>query len=198
MRKNSIVLLLLVGAATLPAQAIPEGDREFALSALHASRKELLDAVAGLSPAQWNFQPAPDRWSIAQIAEHLALTEDWMFERLNKMLAEPAVAPRPVGRELDQKFMNRVADRGAKRQAPKDLEPTGRWTAPAEFAKAFNERRERTLDFTRTTQAALRSHAAGPKDDPIDAYQWLLSIAAHTDRHVAQIKEVKADRGWPR
>jgi hypothetical protein len=121
-----------------------------------------------------------------------------MLERLKEIQAEPAVAPRPADRARDQALMDQTRDRTTKRQAPKELEPTGRFSTPAEFAKAFNERRERTLDFTRTTQESLRSHVAGPKDSPWDAHQWLLGLASHTDRHVAQIKEVKADRGYPR
>ena len=39
-------------------------ERDFAMSSLHASRKLFLDAIAGLSDAQWKFKPAPDRWSI--------------------------------------------------------------------------------------------------------------------------------------
>ena len=37
--------------------------------------RELLAAVASLSPAQWTFKPAPDRWSIVECVEHVALAE---------------------------------------------------------------------------------------------------------------------------
>jgi len=30
-----------------------------------------------------------------------------------------------------------------------------------------------------------------------DAYQWLLLISAHVQRHVPQIMEIKADRRFP-
>lgn len=197
MRKTPI-LLLAAAATLLPAQPIPESDREFALSALHADRKAVLDSVTGLSAAQWKFKPAPDRWSIAEIAEHITLTEDWIFERINEMLKAPPVPPRPSDRQRDQALMEQTADRTAKRQAPKGIIPTGRWATPADFVREFKQRRERTLDFIRTTQAPLRSHIADFGDSSWDAYQWLLGLAAHADRHVAQIKEVKADPAWPR
>jgi hypothetical protein len=31
----------------------------------------------------------------------------------------------------------------------------------------------------------------------MDAYQWLLLLAAHTERHTAQIEEIKADPKFP-
>ena len=32
----------------------------------------------------------------------------------------------------------------------------------------------------------------------IDAYDWILMLAAHTERHTAQIKEIKADPNFPK
>jgi hypothetical protein len=32
----------------------------------------------------------------------------------------------------------------------------------------------------------------------LDGYQWLLLLSAHTERHTAQIAEVKAHTGFPR
>jgi hypothetical protein len=32
---------------------------------------------------------------------------------------------------------------------------------------------------------------------PLDGYDWILAVAAHTARHTQQILEVKADPGFP-
>jgi hypothetical protein len=32
----------------------------------------------------------------------------------------------------------------------------------------------------------------------LDAYQWMLFMAAHSKRHLAQIEEVKADPNFPK
>jgi len=193
MRRASAVLLL--SAAALAAQPLTQQQRDFALSHLHATRKLFLDAIAGLSPAQWKFKPAPERWSIAECAEHVALSEDFMFERVQKMVAAPA-SPEKKPAVKDEELMKGWLDRSQKAQASGATQPTGRWGAPAKLAEFFIERREGTLDYVRTTQEALRSHFAGAGG--LDAYQWLLSIAGHTERHVLQINEVKADPGYPR
>ncbi len=37
-----------------------------------------------------------------------------------------------------------------------------------------------------------------PLGKKLDAYEWVLFIAAHSERHTKQILEVKADPNFPR
>jgi uncharacterized damage-inducible protein DinB len=48
------------------------------LAYLESTKKGVLDATKGLSEAQWNFQPAPGKWSVAECVEHIAATEDFI------------------------------------------------------------------------------------------------------------------------
>ncbi len=43
----------------------------------------------------------------------------------------------------------------------------------------------------------LRAHEAYNEASNMDAYQLLLLLAGHTERHVAQISEVKTDPAFP-
>ena len=66
-------LLFLLGCAALlsaPARAqdLAAADRKKGVQYLESTRDGVLAATKGLSDAQWNFKPAPDRWSIATIA----------------------------------------------------------------------------------------------------------------------------------
>jgi hypothetical protein len=194
---KNLALILALAAAPLFAQSIDQGQRDFALSALHASRKAFLDSIAGLSEAQWQSKPAPDRWSIAEVAEHVILTEDRLFGLEQKTMQSPAVPDRKGDRAADEALLKRMVDRTQKAKNPPESSPTGRYATPKEAAQAFKERRDHTLDYIRTTQDDLRAHVTNLGPAPMDAYQLLLVIAGHTDRHVAQIKEVKADAGYP-
>ena len=154
----------------------------------------------GLSPAQWNFKPAPDRWSIAQIAEHILLSEDFLFDRARQMLKSPALpasTPR-ADRAQDERDYAQVTDRSRKFKSPPELQPPGRWPSPAALAQAFRQRRNRTIRYVETTQDDLRGHRSGSGADAQDAYEVLVMIAAHTERHLAQINEVKADPRYPK
>jgi uncharacterized damage-inducible protein DinB len=198
MKRASLAVIL--AAAALSGQTLGQHDREFALSHLHATRKMLLDAIAGLSQAQWKFKPAPERWSIAECAEHVALSEDFMFQRVQNMLKVPA-SPDKKPQFNEEEVMRAAADRTQKvKSSEPSTQPRGRWAAAAALSRHFKERRDRTLQYVRTTQDPLRSHflGSGTPTDALDAYQWLLQIAGHTERHVAQINEVKADPRFPK
>ncbi len=192
------VLTLALAAAPVFCAPLTQSERDFAMSSLHASRKMFLDAIAGLSAAQWNFKPAPDRWSIAEIAEHLILSEDLLFKEEREMLKSAAVAERAHDIGKDAQILKREVDRSVKATAPADLTPSGRYKTPAEAAQAFKERRDRIIKYVETTPDDLRSHVSGEGADATDAYDSLIVIAGHTERHVAQIDDVKVEAGYPR
>ena len=89
----AIAVLALTGVATLSAQQLTQAEKEHALQYLEATKQDVLDATKGLSQAQWNFKPAPDRWSVAQVMEHIAAAED--FIRVN--LVQDKVMTLPAG-----------------------------------------------------------------------------------------------------
>ena len=50
-------------------------EREAALRSLEGTEDAFLQSIAGLSDKQWRFKPGPDRWSIAEVSEHIAISE---------------------------------------------------------------------------------------------------------------------------
>ena len=52
-----------------------EEDQKYLLDNLIQSKDELTKEVQNLTEEQWNFKENPDRWSINQIVEHLAIWE---------------------------------------------------------------------------------------------------------------------------
>jgi len=197
-----IFLLLVVAAALLTAAPLHRGERDRAMSELHATRKLFLDSVAGLSQAQWRFKPDPGRWSVAEVAEHVALTEDAIYRFVTEeVLKKPAVPEKSAEQRasLDRKILKEVPDRSRKMKARDDLKPTGKWTTRRSLIEHFKKSRDRTIAFIRETDEPLRSHfAPNPMFGELDAYQWILFLAAQTARHVAQINEVKADPNFPK
>lgn len=194
------VLIAVLSLAFAPAtpQTLSQGERDYAMSQLHATRKLFLDAITGLSVQQWRFKPSPESWSIAECAEHVALTEDFLFSRVEALLGSPAEPERKPALE-DAKVYELGIDRSRKRQATEAaILPKGRWGSPEEVAAYFRQRRDRTIAYVESTDDPLRIHFSGPGGDAMDAYQLLIMLAAHTERHVAQINEIKADPKYPR
>lgn len=193
------LVFLLAAAIPLHAEPIASRDRSKALSYLHATRKMFLDEIAGLSPRQWTFKPAPDRWSVAECAEHIALTEEFLWNHVAKtvLTLPPAAAKREVTEADDEAVIARMTDRGSPAQAPEPLRPSERFAGPGEVIAAFKDRRDRTTAFIRDTQEDLRARVSAPPRE-LDAYQWILMLAAHSERHTLQIREVKAHPEFPK
>ena len=158
-----------------------------------------MEATKGLSVAQLNFKPAPDRWSVAEVAEHIAAAEDMLYGTIqDQVMKAPA---RPAGEDvkaIDEFVLAAIPDRTHKAQAPEALKPTNRFAALEGTLKHFNESRDKTVGFVKTGQG-LRDHAVdSPLGKKLDAYEWVLFIAAHSERHTKQILEVKADPNFPK
>jgi hypothetical protein len=198
-RSLGLVLLVACWGALAPAQTLSQADRDKALAYLESTRQGVVDATKGLSPAQWNFKAGPDRWSIAEVAEHIAAAEDYIRGMVvEKVMVAPA---RPAGEDvvaIDEMIFKMIPDRSHKAQAPEPLKPTNRFGSPEATLKHFVESRATTEDFLKKTPA-LREHAMdGPLGKKLDAYEWILFIGAHSERHTKQILEVKADPNFPK
>jgi hypothetical protein len=198
--KQALLLSLVLAymGALVQAQTLTQGDRDKAMKYLETTRQGVVDATKGLSPAQWNFKAAPDKWSIAEVTEHIAAAEDYVRGMVvEKVMVAPA---RPAGEDvvaIDEMVMQMIPDRSHKAQAPEPLKPSNRFGSPEGSLKHFVEARTTTEDFL-TKTPDLRAHAIdSPIGKKLDAYEWVLFIAAHSDRHTKQILEVKADPNFP-
>jgi hypothetical protein len=190
-------------ALWLTADEISTADRAKLQTYLTETRDKVLAEAERLTDAQWKFKPGPDRWSVGEVVEHLALSEPFLFGLHEKVLASPAAEAdlRAKTQGKDEMIRKMIPDRSQKATAPEPLRPGpgqglgGR----AEVLAAFKQRRAETIDYVNTSKADMRAHvyaSQGPFGE-LDAYQWLLFIAAHTERHLAQIREVKADARFP-
>jgi len=194
----AIAVLACSAATSLRGQEVTQADKDRAIQYLEKTKQGVIDATKGLSDAQWNFKAGPDRWSIAQCMEHIAAAEDYIRGIVvEKVMAAPAVPGRDL-KKTDDAVVATIPDRSQKAQAPEPLVPTNRFGSPDASLKHFLESREKTEDFLKTTPG-LRDHAVdSPMGTKLDGYQFILLIAAHSERHTKQILEVKADPNYPK
>ncbi len=198
----SIGILLTVAFATatmVSAQTLTDAERDRAMKYLESTKQAIVDDTTGLSAAQWNFKAAPDRWSVAEVMEHIAAAEDLIRTSIeNEILKAPARTEAVDVAALDDFVMKAITDRSHKAQAPEPLKPSNRFGTPEAAVKHFVEARALTEAILRD-HADLRAHAAdSPLGKKLDAYEWLLFVGAHSARHTKQIEEVKADPSFPR
>src|ERR1700738_3166446 len=95
MKKWLTLFLIAIVTVTITAsaQTLSQADRDKAVAELEGSRQAFLDATKGLSPAQWNFKAGPDRWSIAECADHIALSENFIFGVVTSQVMKSPATP---------------------------------------------------------------------------------------------------------
>lgn len=174
----------------LTSEEVVRASRHLALTRAH-----VVEAVAGLSPKQWAFQPDNEAWSIAGIVEHLLLIEGRVHAIIANLPNAPHPEPGHKEKELDDFIISEVPKRLIKVKAPATVCPANRCTGPEALA-AWMESREQTMQLL--AAPLLRGRVMPhPFFGPWDGYQWLLAVASHSARHAHQICERKADPGFP-
>lgn len=160
---------------------------------LATDRAALRSAVDRVPAALRQQKPAPDRWSVAEVLEHLGLVEGRVVMFFAPLLqdaptlgAEPHTGATPVDRAL-------LRDRGNKIAAPPPIQPTGSVSAEDAWATLQDTRVKllAMLDAAETERRDLaqvsRPH---PVLGPLDGYQWVATIGGHEERHTLQIHEI--------
>jgi uncharacterized damage-inducible protein DinB len=199
MLKMLPLLLCAVAPVFAADGSMTPAERAYLLEQLETSKKEMLASIQGLSAAQWTFKPAPEVWSVQECAEHIILAENFIFGGAQQILKTPAVdRPALSNEEVDRKIVAGVQDRSHKAKAPEAIVPSGKFATPEDAAREFTARRDKTIAYVTTTTDDLRVHVGPGPAGPMDAYQFLLLLAAHSARHTAQIREVEANAGYPK
>jgi uncharacterized damage-inducible protein DinB len=191
----------LLPATLLMAAPISTEERTKVLHYLDQSEQQFKELISDVTAEQWNWHPAPGKWSVAECAEHIVLAEGLLFASVQKALSSP---PNPEWAEQTKgktEFLERVLpNRMGKAVAPEAIVPSGRWTKEETLAR-FVEARARTRKFAESTQAALQEHTLEhpfPAFKTLNAYQWLMYIPLHNIRHNGQLGDVKKADGYPK
>jgi len=199
MRHLTLILALVAAVPLSAAAPISQADRDALIKDLERSRTVFLDGIADVkTDAQWNYKPAPDRWSVAECAAHIIAAEQYFRDNIAATLKSPALPAAQQSTAGDAVLAKLIRDRSQKFQAPAAIEPTGKVVPKAQATKDFEATRARTLQYVRTTQDPLREHGGGTAPNITTAYQLVLMLSGHTERHTAQLLEVKASPGYPK
>ncbi len=180
-------------------QTISPSERDRLTKDLNDSRERLLRTTRSLSAEQLGYKPAPDRWSVAENVEHIIIVESRILDRMANTLQGPAGSSVPSNWQgRDDEVVALIQSRANRFKGPGPVMPSGQLPHEEIFPK-FEEVRGRTVEFAATTNADLRHFSIRhPIFGDMDCYQWLLALAAHSERHRAQCEEVMAGVDFPR
>lgn len=191
---------LLMLSFLVADNTISKKERNYATKLLKDTEKAVFEQVKGLTPAQLTFKPAPDRWSVEECVKHIAASEEMLWGQAEGTLKQPANPEKKSEIKVtDEQLVQKVEDRTNKVKTVEKLQPENIPLKNTEEAlESFKKNREKLIDYVKSTNEDLRSHIATMPFGSIDSYQFVLFIAAHSNRHTQQIIEVKADPNYPK
>ena len=195
------ILFLFIALATALSSASPSaapmtaGERQRLLAHFEMTGAWLESEVAGLSKAQLTFKATPETWSVMEVVEHLAIADPQYWKNFQESLAKP---PQPDFKPeaTDEAMLWYGIDRTRRATTGEARVPRGTFATVDDSLAAFRKLRAEMVQFARTTEEDLRRRQYLTASQ--DLYQWLLMISTHAQRHILQIREVKAHKDFPK
>lgn len=192
---------LTMMAFVIPPATLSKKERKFAKEYLKDTKKDLIKSVSSLSEAQRKWKPAPDRWSVEECVMHIAVVEKGLWQMGEQALNAPANPEKRADiKTTDEEWIKVITDRSKKYKAPETIQPQNSGFKNMEEALAsFKDTRGKIIDYIADTKEDMRNHVV--TNSPVgamDSYQFVLFMAAHSNRHTQQLKEVIADPNFPK
>lgn len=167
-----------------------------AFARLDRSRATLCGAVDAVPAALRDYPPGPDRWSVANVLEHLSLVDERCMANLAPKIADACASGLGLDDAgaaiLSTELEVKIVDRAERRAAPDPLHPSGlAYAAAWERAQAARAA-FRTLVTTAAAGGVALSRVIHehPRFGALSVYQWARFLAAHEMRHAEQIREI--------
>ena len=168
---------------------------EEVINYLDTERSALGKAVESVPPELRDKQPGADRWSVAQVLQHLMIIEKRIGLGMTKWVTDARTGG--IGPETETaSVMNSlplelIIDRSQRRTSPEEVRPSGDIDAASAWA-ALEKSREtlRAAFLVGDGMALSQVIQPHPVLGPINLYQWMLFVGSHEIRHTAQVIEI--------
>ena len=163
---------------------------------LDRERADLDRAIASVPAAKHAVKPAAEAYSVAEVVNHLAITDRRVTALLTKVTgdargngAPPDTDTSPILPSID---VRRVLDRTAKIRNPRADPPADCNVKDGLVALDAARTDLKTLLQKKDLPSLGGVTAPHPAFGPMTGYEWIAFMAAHTRRHADQIREVGA------
>lgn len=180
--------------STLPNPVSIAADNQKLAALLWESRARFLGSFADVDEEDCRTSPAEGAWSILDCVEHIAAAETVMLQRLQN-------ERRPRSKDLlnrEQIFLERMGTRARKVDSPESGRPRGRFASLEEARNRFELSRAAAIHFAEQNTEDLRATEVThphPLVGDVSAYEMLIIMAKHAERHALQIEEIKTTLG---
>lgn len=157
-------------------------------------RADLESAATRLPYNRWMERPSPESWSVAQVFDHLHLSESGIARLVAKRITRAKEAG--LGPETSSDSAMGALDffpvvDGPRRQAPDIVVPRADAQAPDVHQALRRSRADLHAALREGDGLALGEvTATHPALGVINLYQWILFVGQHEARHTRQVEQI--------
>jgi hypothetical protein len=190
-----ILAVALLAPTIAAAGPLTPGERQRLIAHLEMTEDWLVGELDALSEAQLTFRMTPESWSIKDVVEHLAIAEPQYWTNLESSMKEPVKGGyKPTA--TDEGMLWYGIDRTNRQRTGEARVPKGQFATAKDALASFRKLRAKMLATAKDSQDDFRARPfmGGGQD----VYQWFLMISTHSQRHILQIREIKAHAGYPK
>lgn len=177
-----------------------DDDRQYLLENLTRSHDEIMLETNGLTRDQWMFKESPDRWSINEVVEHIALWELLLEYRISRQLAGGLQPDRAMNAISDSVVLGFIME--DKKHYSLDYSQPFTYTIPMDLNDLqhnlawLSKLRKEAIDHVSTTSSDLRQYYVS--DSQSNIHQVYITLFGHADRHLRQIRKIKEHPQYPK
>ena len=171
---------------------------------MRESIAELRAKVARLSYLQLGWRPPEGGWSIAQVLEHLIITDQSYVDALSEIL--PRAKPSATSYEWRPSLIGGFLTRSQMPDSKTKMTTPPRWRpgpeARANVLESYIQVREQLIGLVQSAdgkdlrRTKLGSPAA--KWTRMNVGDAFMTLVVHTQRHIRQIERIAADPRFPK
>ena len=191
---SAVVVFVLALWSTAAGEELSAGDRQRLVAHLEMTESWLVSEAGGLSQAQLTYRMTPESWSVMDVVEHLAIAEPQYWKQLQDSLKLPATGEKFEA--TDAAILWYGIDRTNRQRTGEARVPHGTFKDLAASLGAFRTLRGEMMQVAKTSKDDLRGRKL--LEGNMSVYQWFLMISTHSQRHILQIREIKAHPGFPK
>jgi hypothetical protein len=204
MKKTKFILsgliCLFLSLNLLSQKLWTDADRKYLVDNLVRTRDSIIKETKNLTEQQWNFKESPDRWSINEVIEHLAIWELLLDREVSQALVSGPQPDLAKNAKPDSSILLFLME--DKPHITTEYTKPFTFTVPMGLNNGKNNlawllrMRNESIEYLNSTSQDLRYYflRAGRGN----VHQVYITIFAHTDRHLKQIRKIKANTNYPK
>ena len=195
----TLIILVFLGLSTANCQekVWTQSDRQKLIDNFKRTQAEINQETSKLSEKEWSFKESSDKWSIAEVVEHLNMWQLVTLENVRYAIylgENPSRAKACASDSVNTSFIYEENPH----KSPDFTIPTG-LIADVNNLKIFNIKCNEIIEGIEKNDANFRNIIReGKTGQNRDLAQMYIIQYGHVDRHLRQIRRIKSSNNFPK